>query len=79
MLSEAERYQDIELTLEVELDRRRMTIRDLFGLNAGKIIPLSRYIGEELPVYVGGALIGRGEAIPLNQNMGVRITALTEQ
>ena len=72
-----ERYQDVQLVFEVELDRRRMTIRELFGLKVGKIVPLSRAVGEELPIYVSGALIGRGEAIQLNHNMGIRITSLT--
>jgi flagellar motor switch protein FliN len=73
---ELARYQDAPLVFEVELDRRRMPIRELLTLEVGKVIRLSRAVGEELSIYVGGALVGQGEAIQLSEGMGVRITTL---
>ena len=76
---EVERYADVPLVFEAELDRRAMSIRDLLGLEVGKTLTLSRAIGEDLPIYVGGALIGHGEIIRLSQSMGVRISALASE
>jgi len=74
--SEVERYADVPLVFEAELDRRRMSIRELLSLEVGKTLPLSRAVGEDLPIYIGGALVGRGEVIRLTQSMGVRISTL---
>ena len=59
-----ERYADVPIIFEAELDRRPMTIRELLSLEVGKTLPLARAVGEDLPIYVGGALIGRGEVMP---------------
>jgi len=72
-----ERYADVPIVFEAELDRRPMTIRDLLSLEVGKTLPLARTVGEDLPIYVGGALIGHGEVIRLTNSMGVRISSLT--
>ena len=75
--SDVERYADVPLVFEAELDRISMTIRQLHSLEVGKTLSLSRTIGEDLPIYVGGALVGRGEAIRLDRNVGIRIAALS--
>jgi len=75
--SEVERYADVPLVFEAELDRIFMTIRQLHSLEVGKTLPLSRTVGEDLPIYVGGALVGRGEPIRLDRNVGIRIAALS--
>ena len=74
--SDVERYADVPLVFEAELDRRLMTIRELLSLEVGKTLSLSRAVGEDLPIYVGGALVGRGEVIRLDRTMGIRIAAL---
>jgi flagellar motor switch/type III secretory pathway protein FliN len=74
---ELERYADVLLPIEAELGRCRLSIRALLNLQAGTTLRLSRSVGEDLPIYVGGALIGRGEAIRLNQTMGIRLTVFS--
>ncbi len=75
--TEVERYAEVPFALEAELGRCRLTIRELLNLRVGKTLRLSRPVGEDLPLYVGGALIGRGEIIRLNRTMGIRITELS--
>jgi len=74
---DVERYAEVLLPVEAELGRCRLSIRELLNLQEGTILRLSRSVGEDLPIYVGGALIGRGEAIRLSQTMGIRITVFS--
>ena len=46
-----------------------MSIRELLSLEVGKTLPLARAVGEDLPIYIGSALVGRGELIRLSQSM----------
>jgi len=75
--TEVERYAEVPFALEAELGCCRLTIRELLNLRVGKTLRLSRPVGEDLPLYVGGALLGRGEVIRLNRTMGIRITELS--
>ena len=74
---DVERYADVPLVFEAELDRISMTIRQLHSLEVGKTLPLTRTVGEDLPIYIGGALVGHGEAIRLDRNVGIRIAAIS--
>ena len=44
----------------------------------GTVIKMSRSAGENIDIRVGGALVGFGEIVILEENMGVRITDFHE-
>lgn len=68
--------RDVELEVALEIGRRRMRIADVLRLSAGQTIELAKAAGEPVEIYVNGRLIGRGEAVVVNDRYGVRITEL---
>ncbi|HZT37943.1 MAG TPA: FliM/FliN family flagellar motor switch protein [Bryobacteraceae bacterium] len=74
VLEELARFSDIPMDVDIELDRRIMTVRDILELQPGSVIKLSRSAGENIDVLVGGALIGFGEIVIIEEAVGVRIT-----
>lgn len=65
---------DVPLNVEVELDRRVMKLGEVLTLEVGSVIRMSRSAGENIDVVVGGALVGFGEIVIIENTMGVRIT-----
>ncbi|MEZ5401126.1 MAG: FliM/FliN family flagellar motor switch protein [Bryobacteraceae bacterium] len=73
-----ERFADLPLGIEVELDRRRMSVREILRLKPGSVLRMTRSAGENIDIRVGGALMGFGEIVILEERMGVRITDFHE-
>lgn len=67
-------YADIPIDVEVELDRKPMTLREILELNLGSVVKLTRSAGENLDLLVSGTLVGYGEIVIIEDIMGVRIT-----
>jgi len=65
---------DVPVEIEVELDRRIMTTREVLRLEEGCIIGTSRSAGENIDLYIGGILCGSGEIVVVENALGVRIT-----
>ena len=74
----ASRYADLSLGIEVELDRKPMTVREILRLKPGSVLRMTRSAGENIDIRVGGALMGFGEIVILEERMGVRITDFYE-
>jgi len=70
---------DIPVSIEVELDRKVMRLSDILALRVGSVLRLTRSAGENIDIRVGGALVGFGEIVILEDNMGVRITDFHEE
>ena len=70
---------DIVVDVEVELDRKRISLRDLLDLQTGSVLKMSRSAGENIDIWVGGALIGYGEIVIIEDTMGVRITDFDDE
>lgn len=70
---------DVQLDIEVELDRKTMRVRDILGLAAGSVLKMTRSAGENIDIRVGGVLMGFGEIVILEERMGVRITDFHEE
>jgi flagellar motor switch protein FliN/FliY len=68
-------YLDVPLDIEVELDRRILTVGQILELEAGSVIRMNRSAGENLDVRIGGVLVGFGEIV-VNESTttGIRIT-----
>ena len=67
-------YLDVPLDIDVELDRRIMTVREILALDVGSVIRMDRSAGENLDVRVGGALFGFGEIVANEASTGIRLT-----
>lgn len=65
---------DVPLDVEIELARRVMTLRQLLDLEVGSVIRMARSAGENIDIVIGGALVGFGEIVIIEDTMGVRIT-----
>lgn len=78
-LSEITRFADVKVEVDVELDRRTMTVRELLELASGHVVGLTRSAGENIDLYIGGKLVGFGEIVLIENNIGVRITDFTSE
>jgi len=65
---------DVPVDIEVELDRRIMTTREILQLEEGCVIGTARSAGENIDLYIGGVLCGSGEIVVIENALGVRIT-----
>ena len=65
---------EIPVEIEIELDRRVLTTRELLELAEGSIIATSRSAGENIDIYIGGVRCGSGEIVVIESTLGVRIT-----
>ena len=65
---------DVPVEIEVELDRRIMTTRELLRLDEGSVIETTRSAGENIDIYIGGVLCGSGEIVVIENTLGVRFT-----
>lgn len=67
-------FADIPVEIDVELDRKTMTLGAILDLKAGSVIKLTRSAGENIDILIGSTLIGFGEIVIIEDTMGVRIT-----
>ncbi len=67
-------FGDIPVDIEVELDRRVMTTREVLELGDGTVIGTTRSAGENIDIYIAGMRCGSGEVVMVENTLGVRIT-----
>lgn len=65
---------DVQVYVEVELDRKVLTMRELLELEPGSVIRMTRSAGENIDILIGGSLVGFGEIVIIEDTMGIRIT-----
>ena len=65
---------DVPVKVEVELDRRVLSVADILQLKQGSVIKMNRSAGENIDILIGGSLVGFGEIVIIEDLMGVRIT-----
>jgi flagellar motor switch protein FliN/FliY len=70
---------DVPVSIEVELARKNLTVREILTLGPGSVLKLARSAGENIDIRVGGTLVGFGEIVILEDSMGVRITDFNEE
>ena len=73
-LEEIAYVADVPIDVEVELDRKVMTIAQILELDQDSVIRMTRSAGENIDILVGGTLIGYGEIVIIEDTVGVRIT-----
>jgi len=62
------------MEIQVELDRRVMSLKDVLDLEIGSVIRMSRSAGENIDIVISGSLVAFGEIVIIEDTMGVRIT-----
>ncbi len=70
---------EVPVEVEVELDRRLMTTREVLQLTEGSVMATSRSAGENIDIYIGGVLCGSGEIVVIENALGVRITDFRDE
>ena len=73
------RFPDVPVEIEVELDRRILTMREILDLQEGSLIGTGRSAGENIDIYIGGTLVGFGEIVVIENMIGVRITDFRDE
>jgi flagellar motor switch protein FliN len=66
--------QDVNMDIDVELDRKTVTLREVLELEKGSILKMTRSAGENIDIFVGGSLVGFGEIVLVEDMVAVRIT-----
>jgi flagellar motor switch protein FliN/FliY len=69
---------DIPIEVDVELDRKILTVREILEVGEGSVIKMMRSAGENIDILAGGALLGTGEIVIIEDAVGVRITDFNE-
>lgn len=67
---------DVALQVTVELGRTRKKIKDILEMGPGYVIQLDKMAGEPVDLLVNGKLIAKGEVVVIDENYGLRITAI---
>ena len=70
---------EVPVMIEVELDRRTVSAREVLALEEGGVIGTSRSAGENIDIYIGGVLCGSGEIVVIENSLGVRITDFRDE
>ncbi len=73
-LDEIGHLADVPIDVEVELDRKVMTIAQILQLEEDSVIRMTRSAGDNIDILVGGTLVGYGEIVIIEDAVGVRIT-----
>ena len=67
---------DVELPVSVELGRVRMIVKDILALGPGAVVELNKISNEPVDIYLNQKKFAEGEVVVVDENFGVRITAL---
>jgi type III secretion protein Q len=70
---------DAHLELTVQLGTTRMSLRALSELAVGQVISLGRPLAGPFEVRAGGRLVGQGELVDVDGELGVRIVSLAQE
>ena len=70
---------DAHLELTVQLGTTRLPLRRIAELAIGEIIPLGRPLAGPYEVRAAGRLIGHGELLDVDGELGVRIVSLSQE
>jgi len=78
-LEEIAHLGDVPVSIDVELARKMMTVSEILGLDKGSVIKMPRSAGDNIDILVGGAPVGSGEIVIIEETVGVRITDFNEE
>jgi flagellar motor switch protein FliN/FliY len=70
---------DVLISVDAELARKMMTVSAILALEEGSVVRMNRSAGENIDILVGGAPVGSGEIVIIQETVGVRITDFNEE
>lgn len=65
-----------QVELMVELGHTMLTLAEVQQLRPGAMICLDEYLQDPVTIFAGSKLLGRGEILLIEGQMGVRVTEL---
>lgn len=68
----------IPISISIELCRTQLSLWELGGLKSGDVIELNKRPTELIDLLVAGKVIGRGELVDVDGELGVRISSLVK-
>ncbi|HUY22936.1 MAG TPA: flagellar motor switch protein FliN [Acidimicrobiales bacterium] len=71
-----ETLSNVELAVTVELGRTRLLMKELLSLRPGSVVELDRHVGSPVDIFVNSTLLAHGEVVVVDEELGVRITAI---
>jgi flagellar motor switch protein FliN/FliY len=66
----------LSVPLIVQVGSRRMAMDDILALGPGAILELEKPAEEDLELLVNNVPMGRGQAVKVGENFGIRITSI---
>lgn len=70
---------DAHLEVTVQLGTTRLSLRQLGELAIGQIVPLGRPLAGPYEVHAAGRVVGQGELVDIDGELGVRIVSIADQ
>jgi flagellar motor switch protein FliN/FliY len=78
-LQTIESFSDLAMDIEVQVDRKSLTLRQILELGVNSVVKLTRSAGENMDVLIGGTLVCHGEIVVIEDTVGIRITDFREE
>jgi flagellar motor switch protein FliM len=78
MAESAGMLADVAVAMVVELGRVSVSAADVLALRPGQVIELSRSPGDPVDLVVDGKMLGKGELVEIEGELGVRILELVK-
>ena len=75
---EIRRILGLSVPVSVVLAERDMTIESIIAITVGTIIEFNVSFDADLTLHVANHPIGRGQAVKIGENFGLRITAIED-
>jgi len=76
MATDVQTILKLEVPVIVQIGRRRMKLDDVLALGPGAILELPKSADESLDLLINNKPIGRGSAVKVGENFGIRISEI---
>jgi flagellar motor switch protein FliN len=63
----------------VQIGERRVPLDDILALGPGAIVELVKSAESELELLVNNKIVGKGQAVKVGENFGIKITSIGTQ
>jgi len=67
---------DVKVRLTVQLGSCELSMKEVIGLAPGTVIQLNQQASDPVGLYVNDKLVAHGEVVVVDDNFGIKITAL---
>ena len=74
--AELERFYDVPIQVNVQLDRKQISVAEVLDLHVDSIVEMNRSAGENVDLMLDGRVIGNGEIVVIEDTVGLRVTDL---